>query len=130
MFTINDLIKSGGIKSRDDVKYVGEIYCDDDLVREYNNRWGSISNTHMSILPDNDGYIITGSMIADRVKFMRFLTAMHWGGYTFRSVFYYDRECDFMRVLVELGLKGDFEVVNGETAFVIRVNKNTDDSEM
>lgn len=87
----------------------------DALCRLYNNVWGALTDTCMT-LHDDGSYVITGSMIRNKDMFTQFVGAMTWGMNSFRQATKYDS----LQVLFDaFGLEGKFGTQNGDDVYVI-----------
>lgn len=85
MVTFNDLINKKVAPANYKTNIIGpDIQCLDRFVVNYNNIWGSISDTHISKGEDGN-YYITGQLFRDKSKTTQFVYATNWGAYTFKD---------------------------------------------
>ena len=115
MLTFSDLIKSGIAPSPYKKNVVGN--GSDRFIINYNNIWGIISDTHMS-LGEDGVYYITGQLFRDKDKTNNFIYAWTLGGYSFKdssmhcqSLFDYCRK-NYKTIA--------HEVVNGDDVLAVR----------
>lgn len=115
MLTFSDLIEKGIAPS----PYKTNVISDksDRFVVNYNNIWGLISDTHMSIGEDGN-YYITGQLFRDRRKTEEFVYAWTWGGYSFKDS---SLKCQSLRDYCMRNYKTiSHEIVNGDDVLVVR----------
>ena len=121
MKTFQDLINAGIAPSRYDTPLMGQTTDTDPFVRTYNNIWGPVSDTHMSTLGDGR-YVITGTMVADQVKFSSFLYSTRWGGYDFGSTSLKslnDKYLSLSSLINRNNCIGAFGIINGDKVYII-----------
>lgn len=82
MITFSDLLKNNVAPSP--YKFDVITSSSDRFLINYNNIWGVISDTRMSIGEDGN-YYITGSLIKNKEKCEQFVYACSWGNYMFKD---------------------------------------------
>lgn len=82
MLTFTDLINSGVAPSPYKKNVIGPDT--DRFMVNYNNIWGSVTDTHMS-KGDDGKYYITGSLFRRKNKTEELIYGCWWGGYSFSN---------------------------------------------
>lgn len=86
------------------------------LCRDYNNIWGIITDTHMSMVEGRP--VITGTFVSDERKWMNLHYQDHWGGVQFYTTGY----CSLSDFLYKHGLIPNRIVLNGQPAIELIEN--------
>lgn len=108
MLSFHDLVRAG--IARFDYKNLHPASTTkNDFVRLYNNVWGILNDTHMTVVDDGAKYVITGSAIRLQDKFNTSL-------WSCRMVDGHQRS--FSSIMDNAGYSGRFAIVNGDETYI------------